>query len=65
MADNGGSAVGTGLIAGILIAVLVGVGVLLVAFGGFNFRGDKDVNVNVEAPTPEMPSVPDGGSKGQ
>ena len=52
MADSGGSAVGTGLIAGILIAVLVGVGVLLVAFGGFNFRGDKDVNVNVEAPTP-------------
>ena len=63
MANNGGSAVGTGLIAGILIAALVVIGIIF-AFGGFNFGGSKDVNVDVEAPkidAPEMPNPAPGG----
>jgi hypothetical protein len=61
MADNA-SGVGTGLIAGILVAVVIGVGLLLVATGGFDFDGKKDVNVNVELPkAPEVPKAPSPG----
>ena len=49
MADNNGSGVGTGLIAGILLVVLIGVGLVFMN-GGFKLDGGKDVNVNVEAP---------------
>jgi hypothetical protein len=64
-ADNGGSAVGTGLIAGILIAVLVIVGLVIVGFGGFDFRGTKDVNVKVETPDVKASDLPDAGNKGR
>jgi hypothetical protein len=60
MADNG-SGVGTGLIAGILLVVVIAVGILFVS-GGFNFRDGKDVNVNVDMPkAPELPKAPPAG----
>jgi ABC-type transporter Mla subunit MlaD len=49
MADNNGAGVGTGLIAGILLVALLAVG-LIYFNGGFNLKGGKDVNVNIEAP---------------
>lgn len=57
MADNG-SGVGTGLIAGILLViVIVAVGALF-ATGKINLDGGKDVNVNVEMPkAPELPKA--------
>ena len=57
MADNNGSGVGTGLIAGILLVVVLAVG-LVVANGGLNIGGGKDVNVSVEAP--KIPAPPTG-----
>ena len=57
MADNGSSA-GPGLIAGILLVVLLGVG-LFVATDGFNFKGGKDVNVNIEMPKVDTPATGD------
>ena len=63
MADNG-SAVGTGMIAGILIAVLIAVGLIIVAYGGIDLGGKKDVNVNVDLPkTPELPKPPAPGNQ--
>jgi len=43
MADNNGAGVGTGLVAGILL-------VALIAFftGGLDFKGSKDVDINIE-----------------
>ena len=41
--------VGTGLIAGILVAAILAIGLILYA-NGFDFKGSKDVNVNVELP---------------
>jgi hypothetical protein len=57
MADNG-SGVGTGMIAGILLViVIIAVGALF-ATGKLNFDGGKDVNVKVEMPkTPELPKA--------
>ena len=55
MADNG-SNTGLGLIAGILLVVLVGVGIFL-ATDGFNFKGNKDVNVNIEVPKVDTPAT--------
>jgi hypothetical protein len=60
MADNNGSGVGTGLIAGILIVVLIAVG-LVVMNGGLNLQGDKDVNVTVQPPKIDAPAT--GGDK--
>ena len=56
MADNNGSGVGTGLIAGILLVVLIAVG-LVVVNGGLKLDGGKDVNVKVEAPKIPTPST--------
>ena len=56
MADNNGSGVGTGLIAGILLVVLIAVG-LVVVNGGLKLDGGKDVNVKVEAPKVPTPST--------
>ena len=56
MADNNGSGVGTGLIAGILLVVLIAVG-LVVVNGGLKLDGEKDVNVKVEAPKVPTPST--------
>jgi len=39
----------TGLIAGILLVVVIIAGIIFVN-GGFNFKGSKDVNLNVELP---------------
>ena len=62
MADNG-SGVGTGLIAGILLVVVIAIGILF-ASGGLNFGDKKDVNVNVELPkAPELPKVPAPGKE--
>jgi hypothetical protein len=58
MADNG-SGMGTGLIAGILLVVVIAVGIIL-ATGGLDF-GKKDVDVNVELPkAPEVPNPTTG-----
>ena len=62
MADNNGGSMSLGLIAGILLVVLIGVGII-VATNGFNFKGNKDVNVNidvpkVDTPVPEAPKPP-------
>jgi hypothetical protein len=58
--DSGG--VGTGLIAGILIAALLAIGVIFFA-GGLD--GDKDINVNLETPELDAPRIdvpkPDAG----
>jgi hypothetical protein len=60
MADNG-SSVGTGLIAGILLVVVIAVGIIF-ATGGLDF-GKKDVKVNVELPkAPEVPKAPTTGN---
>lgn len=56
MADNNGSGVGTGLIAGILLVVLIAVG-LVVVNGGLKLDGGKGVNVEVEAPKVPTPST--------
>jgi hypothetical protein len=56
MADNG-SGVGTGLIAGILLVVVIAVG-LMFATGKLNLGGSKDVNVKIEAP--DLPKAPTG-----
>ena len=57
MADNNGAGVGTGLIAGLLLLMLLGVGFLF-ATGRINLDGGNDVNVNVELPkAPPMPGV--------
>ena len=56
MADNNGSGVGTGLIAGILLVVLIAVGLVFVN-GGLKLDGGKDVNVKVEAPKIPTPST--------
>ena len=56
MADNNGSGVGTGLIAGILLVALIAVG-LVVVNGGLKLDGGKDVNVKVEAPKIPTPST--------
>lgn len=53
---NNGSGVGTGLIAGILLVVVIGIGLLFVT-GGLDF-GKKNVDVNVELP--KAPSPGDG-----
>lgn len=53
MADNG-SSVGTGLIAGILLVVVVIFGVLF-ATGNLNLGGKKAVDVNVELPKASVP----------
>ena len=56
MADNNGSGVGTGLIAGILLVVLIAVGLVFVN-GGLKLDGGKDVNIKVEAPKIPTPST--------
>ena len=56
MADNNGSGVGLGLIAGILLVALLGVGFLF-ATGKINLNGGKDVNVKIEAPKIPTPST--------
>jgi hypothetical protein len=53
MADNG-SGVGTGLIAGILLVVVIAVGIVF-ATGGLDFKDGKDVNVNVDVPKADLP----------
>jgi hypothetical protein len=53
MADNG-SGVGTGLIAGILLVVVIAVGIIF-ATGGLDLKGGKDVNVNVDLPKADLP----------
>ena len=58
MADNNGSGVGLGLIAGILLIALLGVGFLF-ATGKINLNGSKDVNVKIEAP--KLPTSPTEG----
>lgn len=63
MADNG-SGVGTGLIAGILIVVLIVAAGILFASGKINFDGGKDVNVQVEVPkAPDLPKAPTTGKE--
>ena len=52
---EGGGGASTGLIAGILIAVLVLA--LIFMAGGFDFGGSKDVNVDLEAPKVQTPDV--------
>ena len=59
MADNG-SGVGTGLIAGILLVVVVGLGILF-ATGNLDLGGKKDVDVNIELP--KAPAMPGGDTK--
>ena len=54
MADSNGGAVGTGLIAGILLVVLIGLG-LVFYMGGLDLKGDKDVNVNIDMPKVDAP----------
>jgi hypothetical protein len=62
MAENSGSGVGTGLIAGILLVVLIAVGLIFIN-GGIPQSG-KDVNVTVEAPkAPDLPKPSTGGDK--
>ena len=62
MADNG-SGVGTGLIAGILLVVVIVIGILF-ATGGLNFGGKKDVDVDIELPkAPDVPSAPTPGNQ--
>ena len=58
MADNNGGSTSLGLIAGILLVVLIGVGII-VATNGFNFKGSKDVNVNIDVPKVDMPATGD------
>jgi len=55
MADNG-SGVGTGLIAGILLILVLGLGIILFATGNIDLRGGRDVDVNVELP--KAPPIP-------
>jgi hypothetical protein len=50
--SDGGA--GIGLVAGILAVVLIGLGLIFYA-GGFDFGGDKDVNVNIDAPKIDTP----------
>lgn len=52
-----GSGVGTGLIAGILIAALLVFGFIFF-FGGFDFSGGKDTNINIETPKVDVPEAP-------
>lgn len=52
-----GSSVGTGLIAGILIAALLVFG-LIFFYGGFDLGGGKGTNVNIETPKVEVPEAP-------
>jgi hypothetical protein len=52
-----GNGVGTGLIAGILIAALAVFG-LIFFFGGFDFEGGKDTNINIETPKLDAPAAP-------
>jgi hypothetical protein len=60
MADNG-SGVGTGMIAGILLVVVIIAGILF-ATGGLDFGSRKDVDVNVELPkAPDLPEAPAPG----
>jgi hypothetical protein len=56
--SDGGA--GTGLIAGVLIAAFLAIGLIFFA-GGFDFEGSKDLNVNVEPPKID---TPDTGGKG-
>ena len=58
MADNG-SGVGIGLIAGILLVVVLGLGILF-ASGNLDMGG-KDVDVNIELP--KAPPMPGGDTK--
>jgi hypothetical protein len=47
------------MIAGILVTVLIGVGLLLFATGTFDGNKTKDVNVNVElSKAPDLPAAP-------
>jgi hypothetical protein len=63
MADNG-SGVGTGMIAGILVAIVAIAVVFLFASGTLNLGGKKDVDINVELPkAPEAPAVPTPGNQ--
>ena len=60
MADNG-SGVGIGLIAGILLVVVIGLGILF-ATGNLDMGGkDRDVDVNIELP--KAPTTPGGDTK--
>ena len=52
-----GNGVGTGLIAGILLAALLVFG-LIFFFGGFDFGGGKDTNINIETPKLDVPEAP-------
>jgi hypothetical protein len=54
MADNAGAGVGMGLIAGILLVIAIGLGILI-ANGGLNLGGSKDINVNVQPPKVDAP----------
>ena len=54
-ADNDGG-VGTGLLAGVLIAAALAFGLIFYA-GGFDFPGSKDVNVNIDPPTIQTPDT--------
>ena len=54
---SGGSGVGTGLIAGILLAALLVFG-LIFFYGGFDFGGGKDTNINIETPKVDVPEAP-------
>jgi hypothetical protein len=59
MADNNGAGVGIGMIAGILLVVLVGLGIIL--FAGGYIGGGKNVNVTVEPPKIQTPATGGAG----
>ena len=56
--SDGGASMG--LIAGVLIAALLAIGLIFFT-GGLDFEGSKDLNVNVEPPKID---TPDTGGKG-
>jgi len=55
MADNNASGVGMGLIAGILLVIAIGVGIVIMN-GGLKLDGSKDINVNVQPPKVDVPA---------
>jgi hypothetical protein len=54
MANNTGAGIGMGLIAGILLVLAIGVGIVI-ANGGLKLDGSKDININVQPPKLDAP----------